>query len=418
MLAVAPVIWLINRYFRARLSRAYRDQQESFSRITATLAESVNGIRVTQGFVRQKVNAGMFSSLLADHFQIAFGAARLAAMFVPMLELNSQFCISLLLLFGGYRALHPAVGMPVGDLIQFFFLAGLFFQPVQVIGMQYNQALTAMAGAERVFNLLDRPPDWEDAPDARPLPARTAGRVEFCGVGFAYDLGKPVLRDLHFVAEPGQTVALVGHTGSGKSSVVNLVTKFYLPGQGQLFIDGQEIRAVTTESLHRQMAIVSQKNFLFDGTVADNIRFSKPGATDDELRAVCARLDCLDVFERLPGGLQTPVGEAGGSLSGGQRQLVCFARALLADPRVLILDEATSAIDAVTEERLQTALARLLEGRTSFVVAHRLSTIRHADLVLVLEGGRIIERGNHDTLLEHGGVYAGLYREFTRDAVA
>ena len=418
VLAIAPILWAINRYFRARLSRAYREQQESFSRITATLAESVNGIRVTQGFVRQEVNAGLFRSLVADHFQIAFGAARLAAMFVPMLELNSQFFISLLLLLGGYRALHPAIGAPVGELIQFFFLAGLFFQPVQVIGQQYNQALTAMAGAERVFALLDRPPDWEDAPDAHPLPARSAGRVEFRGVGFSYDPGKPVLRGLSFVAEPGQTVALVGHTGSGKSSVVNLVTKFYLPGEGQIFIDGHEICALTTESLHRQMAIVSQKNFLFEGTVADNIRFGKPGATDDELRAVCARLDCLDVFERLPLGLQTPVGEAGGGLSGGQRQLVCFARALLADPRVLILDEATSAIDAVTEERLQSALARLLAGRTSFVVAHRLSTIRHAGLVLVLEAGRIIERGNHDTLLEQGGVYAGLYREFTREAVA
>ena len=333
-----------------------------------------------------------------------------------MLELNSQFFISILLLLGGYRALNPAVGTPVGDLIQFFFLAGLFFQPVQVIGMQYNQALTAMAGAERVFNLLDRPPDWQDAPDAQPLAAYTAGRVEFCDVGFAYDPGKPVLTGVSFAAEPGQTVALVGHTGSGKSSIVNLVTKFYLPGEGQVLVDGQEIRGVTTGSLHRQMAIVSQKNFLFQGTVADNIRFSRPEATDAELLAVCERLDCRDLLEGLPLGLRTPVGEAGGSLSGGQRQLVCFARALLADPRILILDEATSAIDALTEQRLQTALARLLEGRTSFVVAHRLSTIRHADLVLVLEAGRIIERGNHDALLARGGVYAGLYREFTRDA--
>ena len=227
-----------------------------------------------------------------------------------------------------------------------------------------------------------------------------------------------MLRDISFTAEPGQTVALVGHTGSGKSSIINLVTKFYLPTEGEVFIDGQEIRAVTADSLHGQMAVVNQKNFLFEGTVADNIRFGRPSAIDDELRAVCAHLDCLDLFEGLPNGLLTSVGEAGGNLSGGQRQLVCFARALLADPRVLILDEATSAIDALTEQRLQTALARLVAGRTSFVVAHRLSTIRHADLVLVLEDGRIVERGDHAALLGHDGAYARMYREFTRDAVA
>ena len=415
VLALAPVIWGLNRYFRARLSRAYREQQESFSRITATLAESVNGIRVTQGFVRQDVNAGMFRELIEDHFQVGFGAARLTATFLPLLELNSQFFIAILLLIGGWRALNPAIAMPVGNLVQFFFLAGLFFQPVQVLGMQYNQALTAMAGAERVFHLLDRDPDWRDEPDARPLTPGTPGRVEFCDVAFAYEPGKTVLRDLCFTVEPGETVALVGDTGSGKSSIINLVTKFYLPGEGQIFIDGQEIRRVTAESLHRQMAIVSQKNFLFEGTVADNIRFGRPEASGEELRGVCQRLDCLDMVEQLPQGFDTPVGEAGGSLSAGQRQIICFARALLADPRILILDEATSAIDAVTESRLQTALARLLEGRTSFVVAHRLSTIRHADQVLVLGAGRILERGNHVELLEQKGRYAELYREFVRE---
>ena len=414
VLAIAPVIWALNRHFRARLSTAYREQQESFSRITSSLAESVNGIRVTQGFVRQELNAERFRDLVGDHFQISFGAARLAALFLPLLELNSQFFIAILLLLGGWRALHPAVGMPVGNLIEFFFLAGLFFQPVQVIGTLYNQALTAMAGAERVFNLLDRPPDWVDSPEARPLPDRAAGRVEFRGVGFAYDPGKEVLRGIDFVAEPGQTVALVGHTGSGKSSIINLVTKFYLPTTGEIFVDGHEVRTLATESLRRQMAIVSQKNFLFNEPLIENIRFGQPGASDEEVRSVCERLDCLDIFEALPRGLRTPVGEAGGGLSGGQRQLACFARAMLADPRILILDEATSAIDALTEERLQTALNRLVAGRTSFVVAHRLSTIRRADLLLVLDAGRIVERGDHLGLLKADGVYAGMYREFVR----
>ncbi len=411
---LAPVLWSVNRHFRQRLSQLTRASQESFSRVTATLAESVNGIRVTQGFVRQETNAGLFRGLLADHSRYNMALARTSAKLTPLLELNSQFFVAILLLFGGWRVFEGA--MPMDALITFFFLANFFFAPIAVIGNQYNQALVAMAGAERVFRLIDTKPDWEDAADAVPLPPIPGQgmRVEFRHVSFGYDPARLVLHDVDFVAEPGQTVALVGHTGSGKSSIINLAAKFYLPTQGELRIDGREVRTLTGHSLHRQTGMVQQQNFLFSGTVLDNIRLARPEATEAEVRAAAAQLDCLDILDALPRGLHSEVGERGAGLSVGQRQLVCFTRALLADPRLVILDEATSSIDALTEARLQKALVTLLRGRTSFVVAHRLSTIRHADLVLVLDGGRVIERGTHPELLARGGHYAALYRQFVQ----
>ena len=421
VLAMAPVLALVNNHFRMKLSVLSRASQESFSRVTATLAESVNGIRVTQGFVRQDTNAGLFRRLLADHSDYNVALGRASAILSPLLELNSQFFVAILLMVGGWRVFHGS--MAVGDLIVFFLLANVFFAPFAIIGNQYNQALIAMAGAERVFRLIDTQPDWEDAADAAPLPdPRAAGgppegrgaRVEFRGVSFGYHPAHPVLHDLNFTAAAGQSVALVGHTGSGKSSIINLVTKFYLPNRGEVLVDGREIRTVTGFSLHRQMGIVPQQNFLIVGTVLDNIRHSRPEATEAEERAAANQLDCLDLLEGLAQGLRTEVGERGAGLSLGQRQLICFARALLADPRIVILDEATSSVDALTEDRLQRALLRLLHGRTSFIVAHRLSTIRHADLVLVLDQGRVIERGTHAQLLALGGHYAALYRQFVR----
>ena len=416
ILAMAPVLWWVTRYFRGRLSVAYREVQESMSRVTATLAESVTGIRVTQGFVRQDVNAQLFGDLMHSHAQYNMNASRLSGLFLPLLELNSQFFISILLLLGGYQVLERGFGghadqqEQFGRLLHFFFMVPQFFGPITTMGRMYDQALTAMAGAERVFKLLDATPEQLDAEGAVPL--NINGKVEFKDVVFGYDPKKPVLHGVSFVAQQGQTIALVGSTGSGKSTIIKLVSKLYLPTSGQILIDGADLYHIKAESLLAQLGIVLQVNFLFTGTVMDNIRVGREDASDEEVFEAARKLDVFDLIEAMPNGFYTQVGERGSSMSLGQRQIVCFTRAMLANPRILILDEATSSVDTVTEARIQKALALLLKGRTSFVVAHRLSTIRHADQVLVLDHGRLIERGTHLELLALGGAYANLYRQF------
>jgi ATP-binding cassette subfamily B protein len=410
VMALVPILWALLHFFHTRLERAYRDMQESFSRVTATLAESVSGIRVIQGFGRQDITGGLFRELIYDHSRYNIGVTQNNAIFSPLLEFNGQLFLAILLVVGGYQAFTGRVGLEA--LIQFFFLANLFFNPIPVLATQYNQVLAAMAGAERVFRLLDARPDWEDEPGARALPA-LEGRVELRDVSFAYQPGKPVLQDVSFVAQPGQTVAIVGATGGGKSTVMSLIAKFYLPTTGELLIDDCDIRQIDSDFLHGQMGAVLQSHVLFSGTVLDNLRVGKPTATVEEVRAAARALDVADLLDDLPKGLDTEVGERGASLSLGQRQIVCFTRAMLADPRILLLDEATSGLDVVTEARLQKALGRLLKGRTSFVVAHRLSTVRHADQVLVLDHGRIIERGRFDELVRQGGALARLNRYAT-----
>ena len=415
MVLLVPGIWVVNLNYRRKVSHQLRKLQETWSRLTSTLAESVGGIRVTQAFVRQEINAGFFRKLVNLHGENNVGVARASAVFIPLLQMKSQLFLGAVALLSGYGALrwHGWLHMEVGDLVMFFFLANFFFDPVQVIGNQYNQALSAMAGAERYFRLIDLEPEWQDALTAKALPP-IQGRVEFQDVHFEYERGRPVLADITFVAEPGQTVALVGHTGSGNTTLVGLLQKLYLPTRGRVLVDGHDLIEVTSDSLHSQMGSVQQNNFLFAGSISDNIRFARPETSEADVRATLRALDCLDLVEALPRGLETQVGEKSAALSLGQRQLICFARALLADPRIVVLDEATSAIDSVTEARLQRALDILLRGRTAFVVAHRLSTIRKAGLVLVMDHGRIVERGTHTTLLAAGGVYARLHEEFIR----
>jgi len=411
LLLLGPLIWALNQHFSRQLLAAQREAQESFSRVTATLAESVTGIRVTQGFVREETNAFLFRNLLEDHSRYSMGAARAAAVFLPLLEFNSQLFIGLLLLIGGWRVLHHQTSL--ASIVEFFFQSNLFFDPIRNLSAQYTQAFTALVGAERVFRLLDTPPDWTDPASAQPI-RHLRGQVQFREVSFGYTPERLILHDVSFDAAPGQTIALVGHTGSGKTSITNLITKAYLPTAGSLLIDGHDILQITTPSLRKHLGVVQQANFLFEGSVLDNIRFSRPEATLGEVIDCARKLDCLDLFETLPDGWNTQVGEAGNALSLGQRQLVCFARALLADPRIFILDEATSSIDAITESRLQKSLALLLRGRTSFVIAHRLSTIRQADMILVLHDGRIVERGTHADLLAMNGAYHDLYTQFVR----
>jgi ATP-binding cassette subfamily B protein len=411
VLAMAPFLAVFNYRFRQSLSDGNRAVQESWSRVTAAIAESVTGIRVTQGFVRQEINSGLFADLIDDHAKLNLGVARTSGVLLPMLELNGQVFNVALLLLGGYRVLSPGIHMDFANLLRFFFLAGVFFSAIQPIAAQYSAALTAMAGAERVFRLLDTKPDWVEPENVKAL-ATIQGRVEFRDVSFGYNSDRPALHHVNFMTEPGQTIALVGHTGSGKSSIINLITKFYLPTSGTVLIDGHDILTIQGDSIHRQMGMVSQQNILFTGTVVDNIRVGRPDATDEEVTEVVRQLDFLDLIGALPSGFATQVGERGAGLSLGQRQLICFARAMLAQPRILILDEATSSVDAMREARIQKALEKLLKGRTSFVVAHRLSTIRGADLVLVLDHGEIIERGTHTQLLAAGGTYAGLHDQF------
>ncbi len=440
LLAIVPCLLGVHAFFRGRILHASRVQQESFSRVTSALAETVQGIRVTQGFAREETNAGIFTRLVRTLAGNVVTTASLSALYLPLLEFNAHAFLAALVGVGGYAILTGG-GTQLFDLVTFFFLADLFFAPITIIGTQLSEATLAMAGAERYYQFghyriarllgqggMGAVVDAEDldtgrrvapkvlsqtldAPDARACP-RLRGEVEFRDVTFSYQPGRPVLHGLSFRAEPGQVVALVGHTGSGKSTVIGLLAKFQLPDSGAVLVDGLDLTEVTQRSLRTQTGFVFQQNFLFAGTVAENVRSVRPEATDEDVRQAFRDLDCLDLIESLPDGIHTQVSEKGRGLSLGQQQLVAFARALAADPRILVLDEATSAVDTITESRLQVALSRLMRGRTCFVVAHRLSTIRKADQVLVLADGRLVERGRHAELIALEGHYARLHRDF------
>ena len=409
-LVVIPLMAGITAWFRVRSNRAYRRVRERLGLVTATLAEDISGMRVVQSFTREPRNQQSFRGIAERYREANYETVVLNGLYFPAVDFLSSVATAVVLGYGGYLVLES--DLTLGTLLAFTLYLSNFFDPVQQLSQLYNTFLAAIAALDRIVDVLDEEPEVLDAPGARELP-RIHGRVRFEGLRFGYGNGPEVLHGIDLDVAPGTTVALVGHTGAGKSTAAKLIARFYDPREGRITIDGHDLREVTQNSLRRQLGIVPQEGFLFAGTVAENIAFGRPDASPEDVRRAAAAVGAHSFVEALSAGFGTELGERGHRLSLGQRQLVAFARALLADPRILILDEATSSVDIGTERQLERGLRRLLAGRTAFVIAHRLSTIRGADLIVVLEQGRIVESGTHDELLERGGPYTLLYGDWS-----
>jgi ABC-type multidrug transport system fused ATPase/permease subunit len=410
LLAVASVV------FRVASAGAYRATREKIANITAYLQETLSGVRVVRSFGQEPRHIERMSELNEENRAANLRTVFLNASYFPAVELLSALGTAVILLYGGYQVIDGNV--EVGILVAFVGYLNQFFDPIQQISQLYTTYQQGMAALDKIFDLLDTAPDLTDKPGAID-PGELRGELRMEDVSFSYaDDGEPALEDIDLVVPAGETVALVGETGAGKSTLAKLVARFYDPQRGRMLVDGHDLRDLRAKCLRRQLGIVPQESFLFSGTVRDNIAFGRPDASEEDIREAARTVGADGFIERLPGGYDTEVGERGVQLSAGQRQLVAFARALLAEPRILILDEATSNVDVRTERIIEQGLERLLAGRTAIVIAHRLSTIRRADRIVVLDHGRIVESGGHDELIAAGGRYAGLYGNWAEQQAA
>lgn len=410
-LLVMPILAVATHIFRKRAREAYRETRKTISRVTANFAETISGAKVTKTFTREKESMERFEELNRGDYQANVDAAKFASVFFPAIRFVGGLGVVLILFFGGARIVEGT--LTVGVLLFYIQMNALFFRPVIILTNFYNTVQSAFAGAERVFAIMDREPGILDRPDAFEL-KDVKGHIEYKNVWFAYVDENYVLEDFNLEIQSGETVAIVGDTGAGKTTVVNLLNRFYDIQAGSIMIDGIDIRNVTLKSLRSNIGLVLQDSFLFMGTIKDNIRYGRPEATDEEIIEATKAIGAYDLIQKLEKGFDTEVGERGGRLSEGERQLVSFARALLANPKILILDEATSSIDIYTEHTIQQGMQKLLEGRTSIVIAHRLSTIVNADRILVLENGKIVESGTHAELMGRGEKYYSLYEKQIR----